>query len=134
MSTLRQVVGNNIKELRERHGLSQGELAEVVGTSVKTIVSIEKGHAATNLDLLEQISKQLAVEPSQLTRNRPYPPTLRAAEPPSAVEASPAALANMLAALTRDDAEFDDIANAIKNLTGGRISLALPHAKNKLLR
>jgi transcriptional regulator with XRE-family HTH domain len=65
---LRLIVGANIRRLRESHGLSQSQLAEAVGTSTKTIVSIEKAHAATNLDLLERIAHQLDADPGVLAR------------------------------------------------------------------
>ena len=35
---------NNVKQLREQHGLTQEQLATRVGASRQSIISIEKGH------------------------------------------------------------------------------------------
>lgn len=68
MERLRFRVGDRIRLLREAHGLTQEQLAGASGTSKRTLLSIEKGYAATNLDLLEAIAHQLGVEPWELLR------------------------------------------------------------------
>jgi putative transcriptional regulator len=35
---------NNVKQLREQHSLTQEQLANLVGASRQSIISIEKGH------------------------------------------------------------------------------------------
>src|SRR5438309_11507110 len=66
MTTLRATLGDHVRRLRERHGLSQEQLGKACGTTKKTIISIEKAKAATNVDLLEELGRQLDVHPHQL--------------------------------------------------------------------
>lgn len=47
---------NRVKELRARFGLTQGELAEKVGVTRQTIVSLEKGSYTPSLLLAMNIS------------------------------------------------------------------------------
>lgn len=80
MDSLAKRVGKRIKELRERHGLSQRELGKAASTSQVTIYKIETGTVATNLEMLERIASQLGVSPASLledARAEPAP----AAEP-----------------------------------------------------
>ena len=42
---------NNLKTLREQHGLSQQKLADALGVSRQTIISIEKGRYDPSLPL-----------------------------------------------------------------------------------
>ena len=51
-------VKNRIKELRKEHKLSQGELADLVGT---TITSIEVGKYTASLPLAYKIAKQFSL-------------------------------------------------------------------------
>lgn len=63
---LKEIVGETIFRLRESHGLTQLELAKAAGISEPTMIRIEKGRAATNLDIIERIAKQLGVAPATL--------------------------------------------------------------------
>ena len=49
---------NNLKSLREQHGLSQQKLADAVGVSRQTIISIEKGRYDPSLPLAFQMAAQ----------------------------------------------------------------------------
>ena len=49
---------NNLKSLREQHGLSQEKLADVLGVSRQTIISIEKGRYDPSLPLAFQLAAQ----------------------------------------------------------------------------
>ena len=49
---------NNLKSLREQHGLSQQKLAEALGVSRQTIISIEKGRYDPSLPLAFQMAAQ----------------------------------------------------------------------------
>ena len=49
---------NNLKSLREQHGLSQQKLADVLGVSRQTIISIEKGRYDPSLPLAFQMAAQ----------------------------------------------------------------------------
>lgn len=66
MESLKIYVGKRIKELREKHGLSQKALAEAAQTSDITISAIERGATATNIELLGKIAKQLDTSPALL--------------------------------------------------------------------
>ncbi|MDO5507967.1 MAG: helix-turn-helix transcriptional regulator [Corynebacterium casei] len=49
---------NNLKTLREQHGLSQQKLADTLGVSRQTIISIEKGRYDPSLPLAFQLAAQ----------------------------------------------------------------------------
>ena len=51
---------NNLKSLREQHGLSQQKLADALGVSRQTIISIEKGRYDPSLPLAFQMAAQFA--------------------------------------------------------------------------
>ncbi len=55
---------NRIKELRKANKLSQGELADIVGTTRQTITSIEVGKYTASLGLAYKIAHyfNLAIE------------------------------------------------------------------------
>ena len=54
-------VKNRIKELRKEHKLSQGELADLVGTTRQTITSIEVGKYTASLPLAYKIAKRFSL-------------------------------------------------------------------------
>lgn len=47
---------NNIKELREKHGISQLELSRFIGVSRQTINSIENGNTIPSLLIAVKLS------------------------------------------------------------------------------
>ena len=49
---------NNLKTLREQHGLSQQKLADALGVSRQNIISIEKGRYDPSLPLAFQMAAQ----------------------------------------------------------------------------
>lgn len=49
---------NNLKSLREQHGLSQQKLADALGVTRQTIISIEKGRYDPSLPLAFQMAAQ----------------------------------------------------------------------------
>ena len=49
---------NKIKELRARDGLTQQQLANIVGVSRETIVFLEKGKYNPSLNLAHSIAKE----------------------------------------------------------------------------
>lgn len=57
---------DNLKELRQARGLSQHELAEMVGCSQGMISKIEQGRANPTLELILQISAALKTGPASL--------------------------------------------------------------------
>ena len=60
-----------IREWRKHRGYTQGQLAEMVGTSTATISRIEKLEQPYTQDLLELLSEALMVEPATLIMRMP---------------------------------------------------------------
>ena len=52
---------NRMEELRKEHKLSQGELADLVGTTRQTITSIEVGKYTASLPLAYKIAEQFSL-------------------------------------------------------------------------
>ncbi|MBM7660233.1 putative transcriptional regulator [Bacillus mesophilus] len=48
---------NRMKQLRQEHGISQEQIAEMLGVSRQTIISIEKGRYNPSLPLAIQIAR-----------------------------------------------------------------------------
>ncbi|MGZ9164167.1 MAG: helix-turn-helix transcriptional regulator [Anaerolineales bacterium] len=59
-------VGNNLKEIRTKIGITQAELAELVGVARVSIISIEKGHFIPTIETALRISKALSVPIEQI--------------------------------------------------------------------
>ncbi|MFV3132036.1 helix-turn-helix domain-containing protein [Niveispirillum sp. KHB5.9] len=53
---LKTHIGLKVKFARQRQGLTQEQLAELIDKAVETISNIERGHALTGLDTLEKIA------------------------------------------------------------------------------
>jgi len=60
------LIKNNLKEIRQQHSLSQEELAESVGVSRQTIISIEKSVYQPSVTLALKLSKKLQVSVEKL--------------------------------------------------------------------
>lgn len=54
-------VGNKLKEIRTSLGMTQAELAELVGLARVSIISIEKGHFLPTIETALRIGKALGV-------------------------------------------------------------------------
>jgi len=54
-------LGNRLKELRARHDLTQEALAEMVGVSRQSIISIEKGRYSPSVTLALRLTRVLRV-------------------------------------------------------------------------
>lgn len=59
---LKQLIGQRIKELRKRKGLSQEEVAEKADTSTNYLSRMERGTENPTLDMLIKLSDALTVE------------------------------------------------------------------------
>jgi len=59
-------VGNNIKEIRTKQGMTQAELAGLVRVARVSIISIEKGHFIPTIETALRISKALGVPIEQI--------------------------------------------------------------------
>ena len=66
---LKNLVGNNIKFIRTRNGITQDELASLCNIDRPQISKIEQGKVNITLDTLEKISNSLKVEPLILFNN-----------------------------------------------------------------
>lgn len=71
--TLERYLGNTIRELRQKHGLTIAEVAENIGISRGMLSKIENAQTATSLDTLEKLAKALGVSLSTLFRNYNIP-------------------------------------------------------------
>lgn len=58
---LNKFVGNQIKKLREKHSMTQDQLAEKLKTTRQTISRYETGDRKTNQDVLFKLSKIFGV-------------------------------------------------------------------------
>lgn len=57
---------DNLARIREARGLSQNQLADMIGANQATISKIESGAGNPTLSMINRIAKALAVEPHQL--------------------------------------------------------------------
>lgn len=55
-------IGEAIKEMRMRHGISQQELALKVGISANALCSIEKGYSFPKKETITAICKAIGIE------------------------------------------------------------------------
>jgi transcriptional regulator with XRE-family HTH domain len=63
-----QLVGNNIRKMRDKKGISQQELADSSDVAKSTIQRIEKGDMNPSLLTIRSISVALEVELSELVK------------------------------------------------------------------
>lgn len=81
MSSLRRQVGTKVRHYRERAGLTQTELGDLIGKSLETIGRIERGTTAPSLSLLEKLADALKVEPRDLLGTGSHAAKTRKADP-----------------------------------------------------
>lgn len=62
-------MGLNLKIARIKKGLTQKQLAEIVGSSPATINKIEKGKADIRVGTLKKIAKALDISIAELFKN-----------------------------------------------------------------
>jgi transcriptional regulator with XRE-family HTH domain len=58
----RKLLGRRIKELRQRRGFTQEQLAEIININPKYLSSIERGEENPTLELFLRLAKGLKVE------------------------------------------------------------------------
>ena len=68
------VVGQNIRRLRLRRGLTQVELAKLIGTEQTVISSYEVGRVTVTLPRLQAIAEALQAEPGEFFKESEAPP------------------------------------------------------------
>lgn len=71
--SLERYVGNTIRELRQKHGLTIAEVADQTGISRGMLSKIENAQTATSLETLAKIASSLGVSLSTLFRNYNMP-------------------------------------------------------------
>jgi transcriptional regulator with XRE-family HTH domain len=71
--TLERYLGNAIRDLRQRHGLTIAEVADRAGISRGMLSKIENAQTATSLDTLHRLAQALGVSLSTLFRNYDVP-------------------------------------------------------------
>lgn len=70
---LERYLGNTIRELRQKHGLTIAEVADQIGVSRGMLSKIENAQTATSLEMLAKIATALGVSLSKLFRNYNIP-------------------------------------------------------------
>ena len=53
------IIGANIKQIREKHGLTQEQLSEMMGIGVKSLSAIERGVVGISLTQLKNVCEML---------------------------------------------------------------------------
>jgi DNA-binding XRE family transcriptional regulator len=55
-------VNNNLREIREGLGLTQEQLADLIGLSRQSIISIERGHFMPSIETALRLSSALGIQ------------------------------------------------------------------------
>ena len=71
--SLARYLGNTLKDLRQKHGLTIAEVAEQVGISRGMVSKIENAQTATSLETIAKLASALGVSLSKLFRNYDVP-------------------------------------------------------------
>ncbi len=71
--SLERYIGNTIRELRQKHGLTIAEIADQTGISRGMLSKIENAQTATSLETLVKLANALGVSLSALFRNYNVP-------------------------------------------------------------
>lgn len=74
MSKIKLLLGHRIKELRKSKGITQEQLAEMVGIGTANISYIETGKFAPSIENFEKIAEALGVQPFELYMFEPCKP------------------------------------------------------------
>ena len=70
------VIGERLKELRERKNFSQGEIEKRTGLLRCYISRVENGHTVPSIETLEKLARALEIPMYQLFYEGEKPPTL----------------------------------------------------------
>lgn len=65
---LKEVMAKNLRRVRHEQKLTQEELADRAGLSMRYVGSIERGDVSASVTVLGQIADALQVEPAELLR------------------------------------------------------------------
>ena len=72
-SELERYLGNAIRDLRQKHGLTIADVAERASISRGMLSKIENGQTATSLDTLSKLSQALGISLSTLFKGYKIP-------------------------------------------------------------
>jgi transcriptional regulator with XRE-family HTH domain len=64
--TLRRILAQNLRRLRQDRGLTQEELADLAGVNRNYVGMIEREENAATVDVLESLAKALKVRAAEL--------------------------------------------------------------------
>lgn len=64
--TLRRILAQNLRRLRQDRGLTQEELADLAGVNRNYVGMIEREENAASVDVLEALAKALKVRAAEL--------------------------------------------------------------------
>ena len=73
VNSLERYIGNTIRELRQKHGLTIAEIADQTGISRGMLSKIENAQTATSLETLGKLAKALGISLSAFFRNYDVP-------------------------------------------------------------
>jgi transcriptional regulator with XRE-family HTH domain len=73
MTSIRDILANNLKENRKRCGFSQAKLAEEADTSTQYIAMIEVSRKFPTPEMLDRLAKALKIETYELFVVKPSP-------------------------------------------------------------
>jgi transcriptional regulator with XRE-family HTH domain len=107
-----------LREARERRGLSQESLAELVGVTRATIVNLEHGATHARASNAQRLAAALAVPLDVLTGAQPFPESQDEPEPPGGVLSDYFAAAMRHAVYRRVRGEPERIYAAIPGISG----------------
>jgi transcriptional regulator with XRE-family HTH domain len=65
---MRRLVGQNVKRIRQKNGLTQEQFAEISGLSQQYISGLEGGHRNPTVVTLYELATALGVSPMDLLR------------------------------------------------------------------
>jgi transcriptional regulator with XRE-family HTH domain len=67
---MRRLVGQNVKRIRQKNGLTQEQFAEISGLSQQYISGLEGGHRNPTVVTLYELATALGVSPMDLLRTQ----------------------------------------------------------------
>lgn len=106
-------VGSKIRLFREARGLTQAQLADILGKSVETVSNFERGKVVTSLHTLDRVARHLGVGIRNFFDEDALPETPEIIRSPAAI-----AVRNATDILPDDDLEV--VAGLIAVLEGRR--------------
>ena len=66
MSTTYEKLGERVRKLRKKKGITQEKLAELIGRDPRTIVALEAGKRNPTLKTIQKIAKALKVKSTDI--------------------------------------------------------------------